>query len=665
MSSDKDAAGAPNGTAAAGHADDSAELQTSLGQDEEPCHRDAEDAYLSDNDWVWHGTYDNSPSSSRVDKLSMGPPTDLLWGLSKARSKACGSGSKSRKSNEGGNAIVDDLEIASSEDDESQMHGVPRTWLSAGFSLSECASGLCVKPPSEDDLSFFAWSRQIQRNVPPPPYHCRSLTAIMSVVTATILTGASIQAGGVTTASARTPFYQLNKEERAREYEARLSDALSALLWIAVQASVARKKLALKAVSSSVEKQVAKNDELQVEWNRLQYKLGLIPTCNWNADPNTGEIRIEDDTPLQLVTSLIHVEDVKCYVSSNIKMFLASGGVALFLETLLKIHGKGAITKMLHRSEGKSLIRCTCEERHTRKLQEIRQRNLLSGRSAPALVVPSSNALKTDTTPPGSECISVEMISLLLTGKIHSSWRGWDTGPLEFGLLTTPTTPEFFVDKRLSRPKKPVWILLGPTCYSVVYTVGCPEQGSLFAHHDVPGTVAHMRHFNSWYGQRRSTCFRLTVGRSDDSLSTDWVKGGTTVADIHELPSVRLLRERMKARAQAEKDRYGAEVVSPELLFTQQELDGVVAHPDDPKFYPNQFKLWRYDICPTVEAGDDENQDQKRRAQTWTPYCRLASRGKLLVEAKLGPALHRILLTRWPRTSVFDRFEPSDPDPVV
>jgi hypothetical protein len=187
----------------------------------------------------------------------------------------------------------------------------------------------------------------------------------------------------------------------------------------------------------------------------------------------------------------------------------------------------------------------------------------------------------------------------------------------------------------------------------------------LFPHQDVPGTVAQMRHFHSWYGQRKSTSFRLTVGHVDNPSSTTLIKHATTFSDRDELPSARMLHDRRTARAQAEKDCHGAEVVSPDLLFTENELDSVIVHPDDPKFYPNQFKLWRYDIGSTKEVNGDENQDQKRRAQVWTPFCRLAPREKLLVEAKLGPALRRILLTRWPGTSVFDRFEPNDPDPVV
>jgi hypothetical protein len=560
-------------------------------------------------------------------------------------------------------------------DEDEATSGIPRTWLAAGFSLSECANALCVKPPSEDDLSFFTWKQQIQRNVPPPPYHCRSLTAVLSIVTATLLTGASVQAGGITTASSKPPFSELPEQQRKREFESRLADALSAILFVAVKSSVARKKLALKAACSEFRGHVPTDEVEKSTWNKLQHRLGLVPTCSWDTDPNTGDIRFEDDAPVQVVTTLTHVDDIRCYVLSNIKSFMSSGGVALFLETLLRIHGTGAITHMLQHS-GKShyLIRCTCEERHAKKLEEIQNRSLGLG-VAGAPLSAQSNSLKSDSTPVGTECISVEMVSLILTGKVYSNWQGWDTGPLEFGVLTNPISPANFVDKRLSRPKKPVWILLGPTTYSVTYMVGCPDHADTFSRRDVPGTVAHMRHWNAWYGQRRLTTFRLTVGRKDDvSLSSSEGEHAMkptepqTVA-TYEPPAVRMLKERRRQLVRDAQDRHGLEVVDPEIMFTEDELNRVLVHPDDPKFYPSQFRLWRYDIDPPAAKVTDENEDdvldQKRRARTWTPFCRLAAREKLLVEAKLGPAIHRILLTRWPKSTILDRFEPDDPAPVV
>jgi hypothetical protein len=100
------------------------------------------------------------------------------------------------------------------------------------------------------------------------------------------------------------------------------------------------------------------------------------PTCSWEVDPTTGEIRLQEgrdaDRNIHIATSYTNIEDLRPYVVSNTS-FNSSGGCALFLETILRIHGWGAVVRMVRSARRKanlpaqtekSLIECTCVERH-------------------------------------------------------------------------------------------------------------------------------------------------------------------------------------------------------------------------------------------------------------------------------------------------------------
>lgn len=615
-----------------------------------------DDAYLSDSDWLLE------PVDLARNGVPLSPPTDFLWGLPVKAAAVVAAGDDA-SAGAGSNVIADD----DGDVDDTCRTGIPRTWLSAGFGLSQCTTGLVIKPPSEDDLTFFNWQQRTSRastprNALPPPYHCKSITALISVVTAMLYTGACVQGNQVSRSSSRRPFAELTPEERRREFEARLADALSALLLIAVQASMERKRKALKK-RSTYTKPADAAEKLQRQ--RVLRRLELCPTCSWEQNPNTGDVRLpegrDSDRDIQVATSYTNIQDLRAYVLSSMRSFTTSGGCALFLETILRIHGKTAMERMVRRSRAQAkvgdqnqpLIHCTCDERHKKKMEE---------NPVPYARRSSNFNAMADTTPEGTECLSMELLSLLLTGKVHSTLQGWDTGALGFGMLTDQPGE---VGRGLSRPDKPLWVLRGPTCYSTLWVDGSHDGADKFASEDRHGSVATMTHWNCWYGQRNKTQLRLVLDRSqwvEPALESPFKNsvGGRSTRLSTEPITLALLKERRVSNVQWRKQRSGTEPVDPDTLFTQEELDRVVANSEDQKFYPNKYQSWRYDLG----EGDEDGEEKKQRAEVWKPFYRLTPRERLLVEAKLGPQIKRILLTRWPRATI-DRLSPDDPPAIV
>jgi hypothetical protein len=90
-----------------------------------------------------------------------------------------------------------------------------------------------------------------------------------------------------------------------------------------------------------------------------------------------------------------------------------------------------------------------------------------------------------DTTTHGHERIATELLSLLLTGCVYSKFTGWCSRPLGIGILSSKAG-EF--GRPLSRPDKPVWILRGPTCYSVMWLNGRKDKAKSFLKSNKPGT---------------------------------------------------------------------------------------------------------------------------------------------------------------------------------
>jgi hypothetical protein len=679
-------------------------------------------------------------------------------------SKKSKEGSKSGNENEdeeNNNNNDDDAEgDDEDEDDEdnndstiANLPEIPTTWLHAAFLPSSDRIGLVVKEPKPEEMADHSWRLQQQHNPDahhnharrhnslPLPYHCRSITAISSIVTGLLYTGASIQSDRVTCSSSRVPFLELSQEDRTREFESRLTDALSALILIAAQASAERKKKALakKQAKKSRKKKRKKRkknlllDDRDPRETALQRRLKLCPMAWWQETAE-GETRLPaeqlqrdmgaDDasnTPIiQLTTSYSNIGDIRSYVLSNMRSFTAPGGIALFLETIVGIHGKGAVVTMLRKSRaalsksnaseedtaGESqqqqppfLVCCTCEERQRKrlanpKLTQAARRKLMNTK---------------DPTPPGHECISTELISLLLTGKVHSTFRGWSTGPLGFGILSNKAGE---VGQALSRPPKPVWVLKGPTCYSLLVLDhtrnGGPstfatdmkknaspikpkaapcmkmaqcsdtsrirdlQKATAFSQSDRPGFIANLMHWNCWYAQRNQSGLRLITDRpqwnppSPSKVLANYKRSPEAEQSLSLTCEKKTIKQQLKDRRSQQQqqladvvsadEREAADSLEMTAAGTEKALQACRAHPDDANFYPKQFRMWRFDMGEQDTAAEHDP-NAKPRGDHWVPFHSLTRQEQMIVEMKLGPAINCILWTRWPRATI-DKFTP-------
>ena len=148
---------------------------------------------------------------------------------------------------------------------------------------------------------------------------------------------------------------------------------------MAARASLERKKRAFRKAKQT-------NLERDVKIKNMQRRMRHIPTCSWKED-QAGENRPLLGGPhfrrIQLATSHSNIEDIRVFVLSSMASFTTRGGVALLLETISRIHGKGVIARMMQRARNEAqhniqsttfgtnaLIRCTCEERQKQSLEK-------------------------------------------------------------------------------------------------------------------------------------------------------------------------------------------------------------------------------------------------------------------------------------------------------
>ena len=665
-----------------------------------------EKGYLPDDDWVWEAV-------DQIDREKVPPtfPSTILWG-----------GGRQQNNNE---------EQEENNEEESKA-SIPLTWLRVGFQLDdEHALGLVLPEPSVTDLGFEEWQRlSIQRrkkNRAAPPFHCRAITAVLSTVTALIHSGAQVVSDDTNNSSSsssssamntsgdgviiipprsvQTPWTELTVLERRRQFDARLTQALTCLL---VRAATTARKRKLRYLQNhhrrcrrrsqqyhkgeeNVEEGEAAQDSVSTKLRRqaAQRKIERVcPVLGWPVEGENVAVPTANQ-PVVYSTSFTSIADLQLYVASQLPYFQKPGGVALLLETLVQIHGPSTLhalwnaqreaaktsdampSSSLHHHTHQGLVHCDCIQRDL---------------SVFAQPIPNTKKLE-----PHPDCVSVELLSLLLTGTIHTTWQNWSTDPLGIGVLSDRA----ILSKALTRPLVPVWILAGPTTYSVLWahaqqpdyriqnTAGGPENDSRrnnnqnnHAHvrESHAGTVVRLEHWNAWHEEHTLTKLRLSMGRHDwkppmkapapveDAFFTTTTNGAPS-------QTLRILEERRRQRCRLAEARQGLEVVDPNAVFTAAERAIVRPHPDDVKFYPDRFTLWRYNASSWPQSrNDDTDKDVKmedcKPRSSWVPYHRLTPREKRLVENSLGPAIANILRTRWP-TATLDDLQPNRPFPLV
>jgi hypothetical protein len=454
-------------------------------------------------------------------------------------------------------------------------------------------------------------------------------------VSALLHTGAGVtDEGTIVAGAALVPWVTLTVEERNREFDRRLIQALTTLLTMAATAARRRKVAGLDRhawpESMSLVERTVKRQVVGAKLSRV------CPVLAW---PDGETVKLPSGVAgeaIPLAVSFSCIQDLSLYVASHIKTFQKSGGVALLLETLIQIHGATTVEALLAEAQParSSLIQCTCQEHYE-----------------------AANPYKKNSPPitQPADCIGPELISLLLTGNIECSWQGWSIDPFEFGFLSDKAV----LPQALTRPDQPCWILAGPTTYTCLWADA--EQPESPSGNVAAGTVVRLTHWNPWYADRHLTKVCLSMGRYDWKPAT---KLPTPVDSLGPFASrtLAILEARRRQKYQRTEERRGLECVDPNVVFSVDERSKVHAHPDDCRLYPDNFRLWRYDV--SIWATSDQIEENAQPHEKWLAFFRLSARQQRLVEGSLGPAICNILRTRWP-TATLDALEPATPYPVV
>ena len=558
-----------------------------------------------------------------------------------------------------------------SDDDSVQDRvNIPISWLRSGFSLSKCGNGLAMSAPSDDE-----WDRtrrtasSVLREGPLKgvrglfPYNCKGVSALQSIVTALIYSGVSLQGNSTVSCDReRESFDSLSLEQRKREFDPRLVDALSSLIFVAAQAGSRRCLEILEAYKKQWARRLQKGfvptleeeDLYTVKCLELQRRAGVANVCWWETDTSNGNVILpaeKDPKDVNFKTSLTNIMDIKSFVKTTLNSFRSAGGCALLLETILRCHGPTL-------SLPNRLLDCHCSEAIKHLEKNVK------------------NKCSTVATSEVPDCMSVELLSLLLTGEIHSDYENWSADAFGIGLLRMNKNNTATLGNRLLRPVKPIWLCLSDLGYSVVFLDMKNFIGSTNSIEEV-GKAFEMAHWNVWSGER--TGFRVITSMYDGQQSETKQLSLGVIPDDSDSEEGRTVKDSISTRLHLEHERdaempwkqhgiFNA-IVNPDLKpITDEELNSVSSHPGDEKYYPKQYRRWRFHFGKAEQSSTASSTTMSSGVavddEGWIPFYRLHGRQRLIVEMKLAPKICGILRSRWPRATVRD-FTPAGKAPIV
>eukprot|EP00559_Dactyliosolen_fragilissimus_P009924 CAMPEP_0184858148 /NCGR_PEP_ID=MMETSP0580-20130426/3268_1 /TAXON_ID=1118495 /ORGANISM="Dactyliosolen fragilissimus" /LENGTH=1262 /DNA_ID=CAMNT_0027354131 /DNA_START=55 /DNA_END=3843 /DNA_ORIENTATION=+ len=710
---------------------------------------DESDILDSDSD----SSYDDSDESNGnivyEDYTGISNPSAFLWG------EPSSSNSNNNSNDEDGTASNNDFV---NQRDESNQNpslsqtkecSIPGTWLWAGFTLSECTTGLALPAPKEVELAMLHSLRdegltpnqqRDEDSLPPlPTFHCGGVSALTSLVTALIYSGASIQGDEVNCNSSKTPFAELSPVMRKREFTQRLADALSSILFVAAKSGLNSRTKSLQRMIKGLEEDrkqqkrqrmndlrrntgaispdehsekkfredgihtrlnclytghntdkkpndpSSKDRELMLK-QLMRVRAKLCPVCSWKESDLMNETRIplraaaEDD--IKITISYTNMKDLKAYVLSNMRSFVSEGGCALFLEAIVLIHGRIRISRLIGKARRKTrtrtdraLLSCNCRERQRSEWERSKKSDINSN-----IGNHKSSDNEQPQMPPGHDCMSIEFLSLLITGKVHSNFSTWSAEHFGVGLLSASVTE--YEDQPhsalLKYPPKPIWIVRGPSCYTTLWNERLLTPGIHDDNHSSKlgqGSESfELVHWNGW-NQIWSRCtMRIIPAKMKwNSSPHEW-----KVA-ISSCPKLKKIRESIqerkgnltKTKSIIKKCYDNIESGIKDKMITFKEIEILCAHPEDVKVYPNEFTRWRFDFgtnrsrSTSYKLVNEVVEDSKGSNNYWVPYFRLSARQKLIVERKMAPRVNLAIWSRWPQAAV-DKFETNGPShPIV
>jgi len=418
----------------------------------------------------------------------------------------------------------------------------------------------------------------------------------------------------------RKGFAEMSVEERKSEFPRRLSDALSSILFIAAKESHEKRKFAITLLESELNK-ARRNETATVSNNSsdvdpdnsldpsrddcelmikqdLHRQCRLVPVCRWETEQS--EVKKQP----RLSISISHLEDLRLFVHSNISQFMNPGGIALLLECLVHIYGRNRLAKALRkqrRNSGKkaytrSLISCNCIEGQFHDWQQQE----LANKYKP--VISMSHDSSATIQPHQHKCLSIELLSLILTGQVNTDVSSWTT-KFGVGLLSADKVEGIALSHAMKYPSNSIWLVRGLSSYSVLWHNELMHKDA-----DLLQPFSLVQ-WSPWYtGLNKSTlkvipCYCNKVA---DHL--------------------------------CEKDNKNC---------TDVEYS-VTCHPDDKILHPGNYQRWRFNLKPVFHEYLDNGIDQEEKAcASWIPYYRLSMIQKSIIDKKMSPQITLAIWSRW------------------
>ena len=511
---------------------------------------------------------------------------------------------------------------------------IPSSWLRSGFKLSKCANGLAMSEPNEEE--WVEIRRSLPQNVRDGPlrnvktlfpYNCKGVSAMLSLVTALIYSGVSLEKGAVSIHVDRAPFAELSLEERRRQFGQRLEDVLSSLIFIAAKAGTQRCKNMLEKYDKFTARNKVNQSYCLKMRQELEKRTHHCNVCWWDVDPTTDATIYpagKDPEDVNVNNSFTNINDIRSYVRTHLRSFKEPGGCALLLETIIRCHGIECIESV------DELLVCNCND----SLTHVGSKN---------------NSMKS----PAYDCMTPRLLSLLLTGELRDSYQNWSGDTFGIGLLRLHSDEP--PNNRLLLPLKPVWLCQGDTGYSTLFL----SEKKLNGHEDSFNQPGKAFHWNCWTAELSSMKISSsTYGTSlvSSTVSDDSDEEGTTGMNSI---CARMRREHKRNLASSSTDNaiYPSNAShiqnSP---ISDDEVESMKFHPDDEKYYPDQYRRWRFHF--------DASSSSIVPVEAWIPFYRLNERQRLVAEMKLAPRIVALIRTRWPMATVTD-YSPNGQHPIV
>ena len=84
----------------------------------------------------------------------------------------------------------------------------------------------------------------------------------------------------------------------------------------------------------------------------MEVRAILCQICRWDESGDNTDVEPLDKDPLKMQVSLTNRRDLKSFIVANLRSFMAPGKCALFLETVMHIHGLPRLHRMLCEARG-------------------------------------------------------------------------------------------------------------------------------------------------------------------------------------------------------------------------------------------------------------------------------------------------------------------------